>query len=84
MVIETLLKKVFCIGFVKNYFSVSYVKDISPLLEKWDHPNVAQDESIARVVRQDQACKEAGFFMWSSSPPHFKQLMKLYIHDLLT
>ncbi|KAM3363476.1 putative 2-oxoglutarate-dependent dioxygenase isoform X1 [Capsicum galapagoense] len=37
--------------------------DVSPLLEKWDHPNVAQDEGVAQVVRQlDQACREAGFF----------------------
>lgn len=37
--------------------------DISPLLEKWDHPNVAQDEGVAQVVRQlDQACRHAGLF----------------------
>ncbi|MCD7455523.1 hypothetical protein HAX54_028507 [Datura stramonium] len=37
--------------------------DVSPLLEKWDHPNIGQDEGVAQVVRQlDQACREAGFF----------------------
>ncbi|XP_027770856.1 probable 2-oxoglutarate-dependent dioxygenase At3g50210 isoform X3 [Solanum pennellii] len=37
--------------------------DVSPLLEKWDHPNITQDEGVAQVVRQlDQACREAGFF----------------------
>ncbi|KAL0377684.1 UNVERIFIED_CONTAM: putative 2-oxoglutarate-dependent dioxygenase [Sesamum radiatum] len=37
--------------------------DISPLVEKWDDPNLAQDEGVAEVVRQlDRACREAGFF----------------------
>lgn len=37
--------------------------DVSPLLEKWDHPNIAQDEGVAQVVKQlDQACRDAGFF----------------------
>ncbi|PHT57034.1 putative 2-oxoglutarate-dependent dioxygenase [Capsicum baccatum] len=51
-----------------NSFSVSvftsmFGRDVSPLLEKWDHPNIAQDEGVAQVVRQlDQACREAGFF----------------------
>nr|GMC97066.1 probable 2-oxoglutarate-dependent dioxygenase At3g49630 [Ipomoea batatas]GMD00949.1 probable 2-oxoglutarate-dependent dioxygenase At3g49630 [Ipomoea batatas] len=37
--------------------------DVSPLVDKWDHPNIAQDEGVAEVVRQlDQACREAGFF----------------------
>ncbi|GFZ05426.1 2-oxoglutarate (2OG) and Fe(II)-dependent oxygenase superfamily protein [Actinidia rufa] len=37
--------------------------DISPLLAKWDDPNMAQDQGVAEVVRQlDQACREAGFF----------------------
>lgn len=41
----------------------SYEADVSPLLEKWDHPNITQDEGVAQVVRQlDQACREAGFF----------------------
>lgn len=32
-------------------------------MEKWDHPNVAQDEGVAQVVRQlDHACRHAGFF----------------------
>ncbi|KAJ8567289.1 hypothetical protein K7X08_019497 [Anisodus acutangulus] len=36
--------------------------DISPILEKWDHPNVAQDEGVTQVVKQlDQDCLEAGF-----------------------
>ncbi|XP_057493430.1 probable 2-oxoglutarate-dependent dioxygenase At3g50210 isoform X2 [Actinidia eriantha] len=39
------------------------VIDISPLLVKWDDPNMAQDQGVAEVVRQlDQACREAGFF----------------------
>ncbi|GMP31435.1 hypothetical protein CsSME_00005646 [Camellia sinensis var. sinensis] len=37
--------------------------DISPLLAKWDDPNMAQDQGITGVVKQlDQACREAGFF----------------------
>ncbi|KAG8384348.1 hypothetical protein BUALT_Bualt04G0108800 [Buddleja alternifolia] len=37
--------------------------DISSLVEKWDDPNMAQDEGVAEVVRRlDQACREAGFF----------------------
>ncbi|KAL6572984.1 hypothetical protein OROHE_002460 [Orobanche hederae] len=37
--------------------------DISPLMEKWDDPNMAQDKGVAEVVRQlDRACREAGFF----------------------
>ncbi|KAK6151210.1 hypothetical protein DH2020_016142 [Rehmannia glutinosa] len=37
--------------------------DISPLVEKWDDPNMAQDKGVAEVVRKlDQACREAGFF----------------------
>ena len=37
--------------------------DVSPLLEKWDDPSMAQDKGVADVVRQlGQACKEAGFF----------------------
>ncbi|PSS36062.1 2-oxoglutarate-dependent dioxygenase [Actinidia chinensis var. chinensis] len=37
--------------------------DISPLLAKWDDPNMVQDQGVAEVVRQlDQACREAGFF----------------------
>ncbi|XP_027151646.1 probable 2-oxoglutarate-dependent dioxygenase At3g50210 [Coffea eugenioides] len=37
--------------------------DVSPLLEKWDDPIMAQDKGVADVVRQlGQACKEAGFF----------------------
>ncbi|KAL0332199.1 UNVERIFIED_CONTAM: putative 2-oxoglutarate-dependent dioxygenase [Sesamum calycinum] len=37
--------------------------DISPLVEKWDDPNLAKDEGVAEVVRQlDRACREAGFF----------------------
>ncbi|KAL0450378.1 UNVERIFIED_CONTAM: putative 2-oxoglutarate-dependent dioxygenase [Sesamum latifolium] len=37
--------------------------DISPLVEKWDDPNLVQDEGVAEVVRQlDRACREAGFF----------------------
>ncbi|CAN4079704.1 unnamed protein product [Withania somnifera] len=37
--------------------------DVSPLLDKWDHLNIAQDEDVAQIVRQlDQACREAGFF----------------------
>ncbi|CAL5326219.1 unnamed protein product [Camellia sinensis] len=37
--------------------------DISPLLSKWDDPNMAQDQGITGVVKQlDQACREAGFF----------------------
>ncbi|CAK9161432.1 unnamed protein product [Ilex paraguariensis] len=37
--------------------------DVSPLLAKWDDPNMAKDEGVAEVVRQlDQACREAGFF----------------------
>ncbi|KAK3019053.1 hypothetical protein RJ639_004340 [Escallonia herrerae] len=37
--------------------------DISPLLAKWDDPNMAEDKGVAEVVRQlDQACREAGFF----------------------
>ncbi|KAL2241652.1 UNVERIFIED_CONTAM: putative 2-oxoglutarate-dependent dioxygenase [Sesamum indicum] len=37
--------------------------DISPLVEKGDDPNLAQDEGVAEVVRQlDRACREAGFF----------------------
>ncbi|KAK3022301.1 hypothetical protein RJ639_046159 [Escallonia herrerae] len=37
--------------------------NISPLLAKWDDPNMAEDKGVAEVVRQlDQACREAGFF----------------------
>lgn len=37
--------------------------DITSLVEKWNHPNMAQDEGVAEVVRQlDRACREAGFF----------------------
>ncbi|KAI5684517.1 hypothetical protein M9H77_05745 [Catharanthus roseus] len=37
--------------------------DISALLEKWDDPNLIQDEAVAEVVRQlDEACRKAGFF----------------------
>ncbi|KAK3019054.1 hypothetical protein RJ639_004341 [Escallonia herrerae] len=37
--------------------------DISPLLAKWDDPNMAEDKGVAEVVRQlDQAGREAGFF----------------------
>ncbi|KAL6530138.1 hypothetical protein OROMI_028783 [Orobanche minor] len=37
--------------------------NISPLVEKWDDPNMAQDKGVAEVVRQlDRACREAGFF----------------------
>ncbi|KAK6151197.1 hypothetical protein DH2020_016129 [Rehmannia glutinosa] len=37
--------------------------DISPLVEKWDDPNMAQDKGVVEVVRKlDQACREAGFF----------------------
>lgn len=37
--------------------------DVSPLLDKWDHPNMSQDQGVVEVVRQlDQACKETGFF----------------------
>lgn len=44
-----------------NYYT--YSTDISALLEKWDDPNMDQDQGVAQVVRQlDQACREAGFF----------------------
>ncbi|KAK4488404.1 hypothetical protein RD792_004167 [Penstemon davidsonii] len=37
--------------------------DISPLVEKWDDPNLALDKGVAEVVRElDEACREAGFF----------------------
>lgn len=37
--------------------------DVSPLLDKWDHPNMSQDQGVVEVVRQlDQACRETGFF----------------------
>ncbi|KAM7520440.1 hypothetical protein LguiB_019402 [Lonicera macranthoides] len=37
--------------------------DISPLVAKWDDPNMAEDKGVAGVIRQlDQACREAGFF----------------------
>ncbi|KAG9154641.1 hypothetical protein Leryth_023053 [Lithospermum erythrorhizon] len=37
--------------------------DISPLVSKWDDPNIEQDEHVAEVVRQlDKACRQAGFF----------------------
>ncbi|CAH9069338.1 unnamed protein product [Cuscuta europaea] len=37
--------------------------DVSPLLDKWDHPNISQDQGAAEVIKQlDQACREAGFF----------------------
>ncbi|KAL8473049.1 hypothetical protein ACS0TY_030043 [Phlomoides rotata] len=37
--------------------------DITSLVEKWNHPNMAQHEGVAEVVRQlDRACREAGFF----------------------
>ncbi|XP_055805398.1 probable 2-oxoglutarate-dependent dioxygenase At3g50210 [Solanum dulcamara] len=45
-----------------DFKSIPFI-DLSPLLEKWDHPNIAQDEGVAQVVRQlDQACRDAGFF----------------------
>ncbi|KAJ8546185.1 hypothetical protein K7X08_018768 [Anisodus acutangulus] len=47
----------------EEHSEVTLAMDISPLLEKWDHPNVAQDEGVTQVVKQlDQACPEAGFF----------------------
>lgn len=47
----------------RNGFFYIYNTDISPLVEKWDDPNAAQDERVAEVVRQlDKACREAGFF----------------------
>ncbi|XAR57770.1 Aminocyclopropanecarboxylate oxidase [Bertholletia excelsa] len=37
--------------------------DISPLVAKWDDPNMAHDQAVDEVVRQiDKACREAGFF----------------------
>lgn len=37
--------------------------DVGPLVEKWDDPNMSQDEGVAQVVQQlHQACREAGFF----------------------
>ncbi|XP_075501361.1 homoarginine-6-hydroxylase 2-ODD-C23 isoform X2 [Primulina tabacum] len=37
--------------------------DISPLVEKWDDPNMSLDGGVAHVVQQlHQACREAGFF----------------------
>ncbi|XP_073041113.1 homoarginine-6-hydroxylase 2-ODD-C23.1 isoform X2 [Primulina eburnea] len=37
--------------------------DISPLMEKWDDPNMSLDGGVAQVVQQlHQACREAGFF----------------------
>lgn len=37
--------------------------DISPLLEKFNDPMMAEDEGVLKVARQlDDACKEAGFF----------------------
>lgn len=47
-----------------TFFLPAYIFiDISPLLEKWDDPNLIQDEGVADVVKKlDQACREAGFF----------------------
>ncbi|XP_050205935.1 probable 2-oxoglutarate-dependent dioxygenase At3g50210 isoform X2 [Mercurialis annua] len=37
--------------------------DVSPLVAKFDDPNMAQDPIVCEVVKQlDQACREAGFF----------------------
>ncbi|XP_073274465.1 homoarginine-6-hydroxylase 2-ODD-C23 isoform X2 [Primulina huaijiensis] len=37
--------------------------DISPMVEKWDDPNMSLDGGVAQVVQQlHQACREAGFF----------------------
>ncbi|PIN01119.1 Iron/ascorbate family oxidoreductase [Handroanthus impetiginosus] len=45
-----------------NFQSIPLI-DISPLVEKWNDPNMAQDEGVAEVVQQlAQACREAGFF----------------------
>lgn len=45
-----------------NFKSIPLI-DISPLVEKWNDPNMAQDENVSEVVGQlDKACREAGFF----------------------
>ncbi|KAG5535583.1 hypothetical protein RHGRI_023374 [Rhododendron griersonianum] len=45
-----------------NFKSIPII-DISPLLAKWDDPNMAGDQGVGEVVQQlDQACREAGFF----------------------
>ncbi|KZV40583.1 putative 2-oxoglutarate-dependent dioxygenase, partial [Dorcoceras hygrometricum] len=45
-----------------NFKSIPLI-DIRPLVEKWDVPNMSQDEGVAKVVQQlHQACREAGFF----------------------
>lgn len=32
-------------------------------MEKWDDPNMFQDEGVAQIVQQlHQACRDAGFF----------------------
>lgn len=39
------------------------MSDISPLVEKIDDPNMANDKDLLQVVRMlDDACREVGFF----------------------
>lgn len=48
--------------------SVCNNADVSPLLARWDDPNMAEDPGVSQVIRQlDQACREAGFFYVVSS-----------------
>ncbi|XP_009599934.1 homoarginine-6-hydroxylase 2-ODD-C23 [Nicotiana tabacum] len=80
------------LGFVNNWFTLLHpsqmgitmlLDDISPLLDKSDHPNMAQDERAAQVVRElDLACREAGFFyVTGHGIPQIRSIKHEYFHQ---